>query len=104
MNGNQCLFTFENIVFLTNQDLLTLLKEIDNVTLLKACKRCDEIILHRILSQLSLLARDYFFDDLAKMGSVPDEEVLSAQNRIGIIFSDAYLKGRLQDWNGGFAA
>lgn len=93
------LFTFENIVFLSDRDLLCLLKEVDNVTLLQACKQCDELVLQRINKQFSQLARDYFYDDLLKIGNVRSSEVMAAQNKIGRILGQLYLSGKIIDWD-----
>lgn len=92
------ILTFENTVFLSDRDMLRLLREIDNVTLLRACKKCDDFIVRRIMGPLSNQARGYFEDDFVKMGNVSDDEILAAQNRIGEIFSELYLKGKLKDW------
>lgn len=101
---NLPIFTFENIVFLSDRDVLRLVEEIDNVTLLQACKKCDDFLIQRIVSQFSQLGRDYFCDDFARIGSVPDDEILAAQNRIGEVLSRLYLKGQLKDWDYKYAA
>lgn len=97
-------FTFENIVFLSDRDLLLLLKQIDNVTLLQACKKCDDFIVQRIICQFSEAGRQYFLEDSQKMGTTTDEEILIAQNRIGEILSRLYRRGKLKDWNTQYAA
>lgn len=96
---------FKNIVFLTNRDLLLLLKEIDNITLLYACKSCDDVLVCHIAAQFSQLAKEYFLDDLSRIGFVAsDQESILAQQRISRIFARLYRQGRLKDWNIKYAA
>lgn len=102
--SNFSVFTFENIVFLSDRDLLLLLKQIDNVTLLKACKQCDEFIVQRIICQFTEAGRQYFLVDSQNLGPTTDDEILAAQNKIGEILSRLYLKGRLKDWTSKYAA
>lgn len=91
-------FTFEKIVFLTDRDLLTLLTEVDNVTLLQACQRVDDHILIRIRSVLSETACGYFNDDLSKFWMTSNEESLKARYRIARVIHMLYRRGRFKDW------
>lgn len=102
--SNGSIFTFENIVFLSDRDLLRLLKEIDNVTLLRACAHCDDLLISRITAQFSRTARDYFFADLVKIGKITDDEAIEAKEKIGAILSSLYERGKLRDWNTKYAA
>jgi len=102
--NNRSLFAFENIVFLTDRDLLCLLKEIDNVTLLQACKQCDDLVIQRISRQFSQLAREYFYDDFARIENTSPEEIADAQGRIGDTLNRLYFQGQLKDWVSNYAA
>lgn len=97
-------FIFEHIVFLSNRDLWLLLAETDNVTILQACQRADDVILIRIRSVFSKTACDYFNDDLSKFWMTSDEEALRARRRMVRIFHKLYRRGRFKDWNLQYAA
>lgn len=103
-NRNPYIFTFESVIFLSDCDLLRLLKEIDNVTLLQACNRCDNLLIYRITSQFSRTARDCFYEDMTKFGIVKDEDVFLAQERIGVILNGLSQCGKLKDWNTKYAS
>jgi len=105
MNNNGELdFIFEHLVFLSNRDLWLLLAETDNVTILQACQRADDVILIRIRSVFSKTACDYFNDDLSKFWMTSDEEASRARRRMVRIFHKLYRRGILKDWNLLYAA
>lgn len=97
------IFTFETIIFLSNRDLWLLLAETDNVTILQACQRADDLILIRIRSVFTKTACDYFNDDLSKYCSAAEFEISHARERMAQTLSDLHEQGRLQDWYFKFA-
>jgi hypothetical protein len=92
------------IVFLSNRDLLILLQNVDNVTLLHACQKCDDMLIYRITSQFSNLAKTYFFEDMGRVGLISDENIFAAQERIALILSELMGNCQLKDWNSKYAA
>jgi flagellar motor switch protein FliG len=98
------ILTFDDAVFLSDTDLLCLLKKIDNVTLLQACSRCDDQLLKRITGQFSQTAKEYFYDDMTKLGDVSDEAASMAQERITQVLIELYRRGSIKNWHTKYAA
>lgn len=96
-NNSELIFIFDDIFFLSDRDLLTLLKEIENTTLLHACSKCDDFVLLRVAGVLSNLARSYFYEDLTKTGVVSDHLVAEAQLSIAIMMNELYSDGQFLD-------
>lgn len=90
-------FAFKDIVILTDRDLLKLLKQIENPTLLLACHG-DTTMIDRIASVLSEHGRSCFYEDIGDMGVVNDEDQAAAKKEIGEIFNELYKTGKLRDW------
>ena len=90
-------FVFENIVLLTDRNLLKLLKQIENSTLLLACHG-DGTLIDRVASVFSEYGRRCFHKDLGDMGIVNDEDQAAARKEIEDIFNELYQRGRLRHW------
>lgn len=83
---------------MTDRDLLTLLRNIDNDVLLYACQGRDEDFLYRITSQFSSTAKKYFYEDLARLPSLDVDRAQAACRGIEKIFHELVLAGHIQDW------
>ncbi len=97
-------FTFQHIVFLSNRDLWLLLAENDNVTILQACQKADDLVLFRIRSVFSKTAVEYFNDDLNKFCGTSEAKVIEARKRMVSVLSELYEHGRLYDWDAKYAS
>ncbi len=97
-------FTFQHIIFLSNRDLWLLLAENDNVTILQACQKADDLVLFRIRSVFSKTAVEYFNDDLNKFCGTSKAQTVEARNRMAKVLSELYEQGRLHDWDVKYAS
>ena len=89
---------------MTDRDLLTLLRNIDNDVLLYACQRCDEGFLFRITSQFSSTAKKYFYEDMERVGHIGDDEISMAREKIGLIWDQLIFECKFKDWNSNYSA
>lgn len=96
--SDDLIFIFDDIFFLSDRDLLTLLKEIENTVLLHACSHCDDFVLRRVTSVLSKTARSYFYEDLSRTGLVPEREASEAQLQIAIVMNELFSQGAFIDF------
>jgi flagellar motor switch protein FliG len=76
------LFTFEDIMKLTDADLRTVLKEIDSSTLVLAMKAATEELKEKIFSNISQRAAEMLRDEMEFMGPVRLKNVEEAQTRV----------------------
>jgi len=76
------LFTFDDIVMLSDRDLQTLIKEIDTVKLSQALKGATPEIKQKFLKNMSTRAAQAFEDDLSAMGPLKLSVVEKAQSEI----------------------
>jgi flagellar motor switch protein FliG len=76
------LFTFEDIMKLTDADLRTVLKEIDSSTLVLAMKAASEELKEKIFSNISQRAAEMLRDEMEFMGPVRLKNVEEAQTRV----------------------
>lgn len=96
--SNDLIFTFENIIFLSRHDLITLLQEVDNVTLLTACSGADVLIFRRLKEALSNLAWNLFCEDLMRHPWPSENDLNVSRLRIGTIFRMLCMNQKLRDW------
>ena len=73
------LFTFENVVQLSDQDLQTLLRGLEHATIARALKGIDEAIRDRIFANVSERAREILEQEIEFLGPVLVREVETAQ-------------------------
>jgi len=73
------LFTFENVVQLSDQDLQTLLRGLEHATIARALKGIDEAVRDRIFANVSERARDILEQEIEFLGPVLVREVEDAQ-------------------------
>jgi flagellar motor switch protein FliG len=76
------MFVFEDIVFIDDRGMQTLLKEVDNAKLVVALKTAPEEIKEKIFRNISKRAADLLKEDLDSMGPVRLSDVETAQQEI----------------------
>ena len=78
----QLMFVFDDIVYLDDRGIQTLLKEIDRETLVLALKAADEELKERVFKNLSSRAVEMIIDDMEGRGPVRLSDVEKAQGEI----------------------
>jgi len=97
MNLNNIpIFIFEDLLCFSECDIVEVMKEVDNVTLLIACQGADLNIIWKITSSFSATARGYFYDDINQFNDSTPEQVQDARSKIQSIMDDLYYDGTLQ--------
>lgn len=76
------MFVFEDIVFIDDRGMQTLLKEVDNGKLVIALKTAPDEIKEKIFRNISKRAADLLKEDLESMGPVRLSDVETAQTEI----------------------
>lgn len=76
------MFVFEDIQFIDDKGMQTLLKEVDNAKLVLALKTAPDEIKEKIFKNISKRAGDMLRDDLTSMGQVRVSDVEGAQQEI----------------------
>jgi flagellar motor switch protein FliG len=89
------LFTFDDIVRLTDRDIQALLKEIDTAQLTTALKGATDEVKEKFLRNMSSRASQMLADDLQAMGPVRLQVVEEAQANISKVALDLAEKGKL---------
>ncbi len=89
------LFTFEDLVRLTDRDLQTLMKDLDMKQVTVALKGGSPEVKDKFLKNMSSRAAELLADDLSAMGPVKLSEVEAAQGEIAKITIEAADKGRI---------
>lgn len=89
------LFTFEDLVRLSDRDLQTLMKDLDMKQVTVALKGGSPEVKDKFLRNMSSRAAELLQDDLSAMGPVKLSEVEASQAEIAKVAIDAAEKGRI---------
>jgi flagellar motor switch protein FliG len=89
------LFTFEDLIRLSDRDLQTLMKDLDMKQVTVALKGGSPEVRDKFLKNMSSRAAELLQDDLSAMGPVKLSEVEAAQGEIAKVSIDAAEKGRI---------
>lgn len=89
------LFTFGDLVNLTDRDIQTLLKEIESTQLTMALKGASPELKDKLLKNMSSRAAQMLADDLAALGPVKLSAVESAQSAVVKVALDLSEQGRV---------
>jgi flagellar motor switch protein FliG len=76
------MFVFENLIDVDDRGIQAILRDVQQDTLLKAIKGCDEALKEKILRNMSKRAAEMLVDDLEAMGPVRISDVEAAQKEI----------------------
>lgn len=95
------MFVFEDIVFIDDRGMQTLLKEVPNDKLVLALKTAPDEIKDKIFKNISKRAADLLKDDLSAMGPVKLSDVEGAQQEIINIAKRLEAEGKLMISRGG---
>ncbi len=97
------MFVFEDIVFIDDKGMQSLLKEVDNGKLVIALKTAPEEIKEKIFRNISKRAADLLREDLEAMGPVRLSDVEGAQQEIVNIAKRLESEGKIIISRGGDA-
>jgi flagellar motor switch protein FliG len=89
------LFTFENVVQLSDQDLQTLLRGLEHATIAQALKGVDTQIRDRIFANVSERAREILEQEIEFLGPVLVRDVESAQKEFVTLALDLEQAGEI---------
>jgi flagellar motor switch protein FliG len=89
------LFTFENVVQLSDTDLQTLLRGLEHATIARALKGVDESIRDRIFANVSERARDILEQEIEFLGPVLVRDVENAQKEFVNLALDLEQAGEI---------
>jgi flagellar motor switch protein FliG len=76
------MFVFDNLIDVDDRGIQTILREVQQETLLKAIKGADESLKNKITSNMSKRAAEMLMDDLEALGPIRVSEVETAQKEI----------------------
>lgn len=76
------MFVFENLIDVEDRGIQTLLREVEQESLMKALKGADDGLKEKIFANMSKRAADLLRDDLEAMGPVRVSDVEAAQKEI----------------------
>jgi len=97
------MFVFEDIVFIDDRGMQTLLKEVPNDKLVVALKTAPEEIKDKIFRNISKRAADLLRDDLESLGPVRLSDVETAQQEIVNVAKRLEAEGKIMISRGGDA-
>jgi len=97
------MFVFEDIVFIDDRGMQTLLKEVPNDKLVVALKTAPEEIKEKIFKNISKRAADLLRDDLETLGPVRLSDVEAAQQEIVNVAKRLEAEGKVMISRGGDA-
>jgi len=97
------MFVFEDIVFIDDRGMQTLLKEVPNDKLVVALKTAPEEIKEKIFKNISKRAADLLRDDLEVLGPVRLSDVEAAQQEIVNVAKRLEAEGKVMISRGGDA-
>jgi flagellar motor switch protein FliG len=95
------MFVFEDIVFIDDRGMQSLLKEVPNDKLVIALKTAPEEIKEKIFKNISKRAGDLLKDDLESLGPVKLSDVEGAQQEIVNVAKRLEAEGKLMISRGG---
>jgi len=95
------MFVFEDIVFIDDRGMQTLLKEVPNDKLVMALKTAPEEIKDKIFRNISKRAADLLREDLESMGPVKLSDVEKAQQEIINVAKRLESEGKIMIARGG---
>ena len=97
------MFVFDDIVFIDDRGMQTLLKEVPNDKLVMALKTAPDEIKDKILKNISKRAADLLKEDLESMGPVRISDVEAAQQEIINVAKRLEAEGKIMISRGGDA-
>ncbi|MFN7685943.1 MAG: flagellar motor switch protein FliG [Oligoflexia bacterium] len=97
------MFVFEDIVFIDDRGMQTLLKEVPNDKLVVALKTAPEEIKEKVFRNISKRAADLLKDDLESMGPVRLSDVEAAQQEVVNVAKRLEAEGKVMISRGGDA-
>jgi flagellar motor switch protein FliG len=95
------MFVFEDIIYIDDRGMQTLLKEVPNDKLVMALKTAPEEIKEKIFKNISKRASDLLKEDLESMGPVKLSDVEKAQQEIINVAKRLESEGKIMIARGG---
>lgn len=90
---NDPIFVFNDLLYLSDEEITIVMKDVDNCTLLLACQNVDLELICRITSTFSKTAREYFYDDINRFQNSSLKDVEAARIRIQETMDNLYYDG-----------
>jgi len=97
-DGSEANFKIEYILWMTDQDLARLISSVPDRTIHESLLRCNPLVKHRVISQISSIRRDHALHGGPWNAEVTDETIAKAQRLICQIADELYESGEI----GGF--
>ncbi|RMA97505.1 flagellar motor switch protein FliG [Hydrogenothermus marinus] len=94
------MFKFEDIIKLTDRDIMEVLKAVDKNDLLIALKGAPEEILNKFLNNMSKRAAQMFLEDMELLGPVKKSEVENARKKVILTIKELIEKGVIEYGSG----
>ena len=89
------LFTFEDLITLTKEDLQKIIRDVDTNDLIYALKGASQELLTAVLKSMSKRAADSLKEELEDLGPVKMKEVESARDKIVAVVRQLETNGQL---------
>jgi flagellar motor switch protein FliG len=94
------MFKFEDIVKLSDRDIIEVLKAVDKNDLLIALKGAPQEILDKFLNNMSKRAAQMFLEDMELLGSLKKSEVENARKKVILAIKELIEKGIIEYGSG----
>ena len=89
------MFTFEDLLTLTKEDLQKIIREIDTNDLVYALKGASQELLTAVLKSMSKRAADSLKEELEDLGPVKMKEVEGARDKIVAVVRQLEMNGQI---------
>ena len=89
------MFTFDDLIYLTDRSMQTLLKELDRPTLTRALKKVNDELMNKIMNNLSKRAGENLLEEMSLLPPTRVSEVMEAQREIAKIARSMEEKGTI---------
>ena len=91
----EAMFTFNDLIYVTDRSMQELIKEIDRKVLVKALKKTSEEMTQKILSNLSKRAGENLLEEIEVLPPLRLSEVQEAQRKIARLARSLEEQGRI---------
>ncbi len=98
-DGSEPNFKFEYTLWMTDRDLAWLISRLTDRAIHEALLKCDPLVRHRILSQVSTFRKDHAIHGGPWNSEVTDETIKAAQKYIGQVADMLYDEGEIGEFH-----
>lgn len=97
-DGGEPNFKFEYALWMTDHDLAWLISHVPDRTIYEALLKCDSLVRHRVLAQISAIRKDHAIFGGPWNAQVTDESIKAAHRFIGQIADSLYEDGKIGEF------